>query len=98
MTWTQPNRDGTELREMSHPCINGCGGHWKHPAAEQGRVIGGSSDSAALFPRTTRDSTAPLEDNYDPNARLTEQFDQRGEGYVQAFLDWWGIKRPDSPA
>lgn len=38
MSWQQPCPDGT-MRTMEWPCPNGCGGHWKHPAAQSGRVI-----------------------------------------------------------
>jgi hypothetical protein len=27
------------LREMSHPCIHGCGGHWRQPVAENDVVV-----------------------------------------------------------
>ena len=42
MTWQQPvpNPDGTlTLTEMSHPCVNGCSGWFKVPAAERGSVV-----------------------------------------------------------
>lgn len=38
MSWQQPCPDGT-MRTMEWPCPSGCGGHWKHPAAEGDRVI-----------------------------------------------------------
>lgn len=42
MRWQQPSRgpDGQFLlREMEHPCVNGCGDRWKHPAGEASVVI-----------------------------------------------------------
>lgn len=39
MRWMQPNMDCTELREMVHPCVNGCGDTWRHPAAERDAVV-----------------------------------------------------------
>lgn len=38
MSWQQPTGDDA-LRTIEMPCPNGCGGHWKHPAAESHRVI-----------------------------------------------------------
>jgi hypothetical protein len=40
LRWQQPCADGV-LRKMAHPCPNGCGQEWKHPAAEEGHVIEG---------------------------------------------------------
>lgn len=42
MTWQQPvpGPDGAlTLTEMNHPCVNGCSGWFKVPAAERGNVI-----------------------------------------------------------
>ncbi|MEV6714647.1 hypothetical protein AB0M48_21740 [Lentzea sp. NPDC051208] len=42
MTWQQPvpGPDGSlVLTEMNHPCVNGCSGWFKLPAAERGTVI-----------------------------------------------------------
>lgn len=36
--WMQMCPDGV-LREMTHPCIHGCGGHWRQPAAENDLVV-----------------------------------------------------------
>lgn len=36
--WMQMCPDGV-LRHMSHPCIHGCGGHWRQPAAEDDLVV-----------------------------------------------------------
>src|SRR5438128_525884 len=38
MRWTQMCPDGV-LRELEHPCVDGCSGYWKHPAAQAGRVV-----------------------------------------------------------
>ncbi|MEV4318403.1 hypothetical protein [Actinocrispum sp. NPDC049592] len=38
LRWRQPCPDGV-LREMEHPCPNGCGTSWKLPAAQQDKVI-----------------------------------------------------------
>jgi hypothetical protein len=42
MVWQQPvpGPDGYVLRQVSHPCTNGCSGWWKLPAAERSDVIG----------------------------------------------------------
>ncbi|HEX7662597.1 MAG TPA: hypothetical protein VF444_24290 [Pseudonocardiaceae bacterium] len=40
--WIQPvpQDDGSFLmREMEHPCTEGCGGWWRQPAAESGNVV-----------------------------------------------------------
>ncbi|MPY79787.1 MAG: hypothetical protein GEV04_15225 [Actinophytocola sp.] len=39
MSWQQPSPDGREMRQIDWPCPNGCGSHWKHSAAEAGRVV-----------------------------------------------------------
>ncbi|MQA09395.1 MAG: hypothetical protein GEU98_12750 [Pseudonocardiaceae bacterium] len=39
MSWQQPNADGSVLRTIEWDCPNGCGDTWKHPAAEQDRVV-----------------------------------------------------------
>jgi hypothetical protein len=44
MRWMQPNMECTELREMTHPCVNGCGESWRHPAAEKDLVIDERAD------------------------------------------------------
>lgn len=48
MAWMQPLlENGTwVLREMSHPCPEGCSGWWKLPAAEQGGVVPGLAAEA----------------------------------------------------
>jgi hypothetical protein len=38
LRWRQLCPDGV-LRELEHPCPNGCGSSWKQPAAEEGQVI-----------------------------------------------------------
>lgn len=38
MSWQQPYPSG-ELRTIEMDCPNGCGDHWKYPAAERDRVI-----------------------------------------------------------
>ena len=38
MRWTQMCPDGV-LRELEHPCIHGCSGWWKQPAAEADVVV-----------------------------------------------------------
>ncbi len=50
MTWMQPvrNADGEiTLTEMSHPCVNGCSGWYRLPAAEAGLVVDESRESPA---------------------------------------------------
>ncbi|RSN65401.1 hypothetical protein DMH01_03220 [Amycolatopsis sp. WAC 04182] len=39
LSWQQPSADGRVLRTIEMDCPNGCSGHWKHPVAEQDRVI-----------------------------------------------------------
>lgn len=49
MRWQQPMPDEqgrTILREMEHPCPAGCGGDWKHPHAERGRVVESDANDA----------------------------------------------------
>jgi hypothetical protein len=43
LRWLQPFPDGV-LRELEHPCPNGCGEVWKHPVAENGQVTGWEDD------------------------------------------------------
>lgn len=48
MTWQQPSPgpDGKMiLTEVSHPCVQGCSGWWKLPAAEQVDVVEPDTDS-----------------------------------------------------
>lgn len=50
MRWQQPvpQPDGSmKLAAAEHPCPNGCGGHWKHPAAQAGRVVGAPTSTPA---------------------------------------------------
>lgn len=52
MTWQQPvpGPDGAlALSEMSHPCVNGCSGWFRLPAAESATII----DSAMPVERMT---------------------------------------------
>lgn len=47
LRWSQPSTapDGTTvMRELEIPCPAGCGGDWKHPAAEAGRTIHAPSE------------------------------------------------------
>jgi hypothetical protein len=42
MTWQQPvaGVDGRwSLRQLEHPCVNGCSGWWQLPAAEHGGML-----------------------------------------------------------
>lgn len=43
ISWQQPTPAGV-LRTIEMPCPNGCGGHWKQPYAEGGRVVDQSGD------------------------------------------------------
>lgn len=45
LSWEQPSADGSVLRTIEMPCPSGCGGHWKHPAAEQDRVVESSGNA-----------------------------------------------------
>jgi hypothetical protein len=47
MRWQQPSlgpNGETVLREMEHPCVNGCEGDWKYPAAETSAVVNSPDD------------------------------------------------------
>ncbi|WP_179118093.1 hypothetical protein [Saccharothrix sp. ALI-22-I] len=60
ITWQQPVRDAdglVVLTEMSHPCVRGCSGWRKMPAAEQGTVVD-DPDAAPL--RTSNVARANL--------------------------------------
>ncbi|MEU7478205.1 hypothetical protein AB0A63_19630 [Lentzea sp. NPDC042327] len=51
MTWMQPvpgADGGMTLTEMSHPCVNGCSGWYRAPAAEAGLVLDGGRDAPAV--------------------------------------------------
>ncbi|MGO1056044.1 hypothetical protein [Crossiella sp. CA198] len=42
--WAQPAPGpggSLELRLLRHPCVHGCSGWWRQPAAERGRVVEG---------------------------------------------------------
>jgi hypothetical protein len=50
ITWQQPvaGPDGTlMLTEMNHPCVNGCSGWFRLPAAERGTVVGPAAEADA---------------------------------------------------
>jgi hypothetical protein len=43
LRWRQPFPDGV-LRDLEHPCPNGCGDSWKLPAAEEDQVVDPSGE------------------------------------------------------
>lgn len=48
LRWTQPTPGpdgGVLMRELEIPCPDGCGGDWKHPAAEADRVVDAPTDA-----------------------------------------------------
>ncbi|PRY42260.1 hypothetical protein CLV43_10490 [Umezawaea tangerina] len=47
MTWLQPEPEdgGYVLREVGHPCTNGCSGWWRVPAAERGDSVGWAAEA-----------------------------------------------------
>ncbi|SES00747.1 hypothetical protein SAMN05216188_11976 [Lentzea xinjiangensis] len=50
MTWQQPVTgpdDALTLTEMNHPCVNGCSGWFKLPAAERGTVVDPDEETEA---------------------------------------------------
>lgn len=47
MAWEQPLPGGTGIRTIEMSCPNGCGEYWKHPHAEQDRVIEQPDDTPA---------------------------------------------------
>ncbi|MEV6716252.1 hypothetical protein AB0M48_29905 [Lentzea sp. NPDC051208] len=50
ITWQQPvpgENGALVLTEMSHPCVNGCSGWYRLPAAESGNVIDPASERPA---------------------------------------------------
>ncbi|WP_434443101.1 hypothetical protein [Lentzea sp. E54] len=62
MTWRQPvpGPDGVfTLTEMNHPCVNGCSGWYRLPAAESGTVV----DPAAADELTAGNVAAANQDH-----------------------------------
>ncbi|MCO1577394.1 hypothetical protein M8C13_16675 [Crossiella sp. SN42] len=47
--WTQPEPGpggSLVLRQLRHPCVHGCSGWWRQPAAERDRVVEGTLGAA----------------------------------------------------
>ncbi|MDX8143160.1 hypothetical protein SK854_13615 [Lentzea sp. BCCO 10_0061] len=57
MTWLQPvpNADGTlTMKQMNHPCVNGCSGWFKLPVRETSNVVDPSAGDAAALGNVAR--------------------------------------------
>lgn len=77
LRWRQPFPDGV-LRDLEHPCPNGCGDSWKLPAAEQGQVM--DPDLGEELPQRRR-------------GRVDEVNGLSGD-FVGRALDAWGFSEP----
>jgi hypothetical protein len=77
LRWQQPTTGGPDgqavLRELTHPCPAGCGPGWRHPAAEQHRVVDQASDVPALPPDAQQPATRPR-GQADAAQQLPDQF------------------------
>ena len=80
LRWRQPCPDGV-LRDLEHPCPNGCGPGWRLPSAENCQVIDPGLDSAADDDRPVR---AP---------GRADQVNQLGGAFVADALETWGFER-----
>src|SRR5215472_9294111 len=75
MRWRQPTKgpDGQFiLREMEHPCVNGCGETWTLPAAERALVVDAP----------TQPSELPATRQTYPESRIIGPADSAPEEYV----------------
>ncbi|WP_312024882.1 hypothetical protein [Kibdelosporangium aridum] len=79
LRWQQPCPDGV-LRELEHPCPNGCGDGWHHPDAENDQVI------------EVLDGEL-VEDDDRPGRRLgrADQANTVGGEFVATALEAWGF-------
>lgn len=79
MTWVQPAPDlegALTTTRMSHPCVNGCSGWFKAPAAEAGNVV----DSRGDAPAVGNVARANLQHRTDWSRPVTPQHDGRRLG------------------
>jgi hypothetical protein len=81
LRWRQPFPDGV-LRDLEHPCPNGCGDTWTLPAAEEHQVIAPESGADAV-PRR--------------RGRADEVNDLSGD-FVGRALEVWGFRDPQQPS
>lgn len=92
MRWTQhaagPNGEPV-AREMEHPCVNGCGGVWKQPAAESSNVVDAPDD-------------LPAGREHLPSTRargLADEANAIGTDFIVEFVKsrglQWGESKPD---
>lgn len=78
LRWQQPFPDGV-LRELEHPCPNGCGPGWRHPAARDDQVIE-DGEGRAVDDRPARAKGRADEAN------------TMGGTFVGQALEAWGFK------
>jgi hypothetical protein len=57
LRWRQPFPDGV-LRDLEHPCPNGCGAGWKHPAGANQQVVTSGDDEEVPVRRRGRAAEA----------------------------------------
>ena len=74
LRWRQPCADGV-LRELEHPCPNGCGGQWRHPAARRDQVITPDDDEELPARRRGR----------------ADEVNDLGGDFVGRALEAWGF-------
>jgi hypothetical protein len=75
MRWQQPTSGPASqfvLREMEHPCVNGCGEVWTLPAAERDQAVDAPTEPTEL--PATRETY--------PEGRLIGHADDVPEAYV----------------
>ena len=82
LRWQQPFPDGV-LRELEHPCPNGCGPGWRHPAAENDQVIDGDPENG----KNGDEGDRPV------RARgRADEANAMGGAFVGQALEAWGFK------
>lgn len=75
LRWRQPFPDGV-LRDLEHPCPNGCGASWTLPAAEEHLVV--DPDVTGCAPGRCRGQADEVND--------------LGGDFVGRALEAWGFK------
>ncbi|WP_235038987.1 hypothetical protein [Kibdelosporangium aridum] len=83
LRWQQPCPDGV-LRELEHPCPNGCGDGWRHPNAENNQVIEVVADHGGELEQAEDDR---------PSRRIgrVDQANTLGGEFVATALEAWGF-------
>jgi hypothetical protein len=79
LRWRQPCPDGV-LRDLEHPCPNGCGPGWRHPAGAKDQVIDPDAAENGLPGSPVR------------RRGRADQANELGGEFVSGTLETWGFK------